>query len=103
VFVIPAVPYLQALGLEKDELVQALGLYFLVSTVALAAVVAQAGAIPMSLTALATSAAIALVAALIGMAFGQLIRANVRPALFRVCFFVGLLVLGLHLALRSFF
>ncbi|MEA2541846.1 MAG: uncharacterized protein QOH35_3212, partial [Acidobacteriaceae bacterium] len=36
VFVIPATPYLQSLGLQKDELVQALGLSFTVSTVALA-------------------------------------------------------------------
>src|SRR5439155_7006008 len=34
VFVIPAVPYLQAIGLERDELIQALGLSFTVSTVA---------------------------------------------------------------------
>lgn len=102
VFVIPAVPYLQALGLEKDELVQALGLYFLVSTVALAAVVAQAGSMPLSWAALAISAAVALMAALIGMALGQGVRAKVRPALFRVCFFAGLLLLGLHLALRAF-
>jgi uncharacterized membrane protein YfcA len=102
VFVIPAVPYLQALGFEKDELVQALGLYFLVSTVALAAVVAQAGSLPMSWPVLAVLAAVALVAALIGMALGQRVRAKVRPALFRVCFFVGLLLLGLHLSLRPF-
>ncbi|WP_053078459.1 sulfite exporter TauE/SafE family protein, partial [Methylobacterium tarhaniae] len=37
VFVIPAVPYLQALGLDRDQLIQALGLSFTVSTVALAA------------------------------------------------------------------
>ena len=43
VFVIPAGPYLQALGLEKDELVQALGLSFTVSTVALAVVLACDG------------------------------------------------------------
>jgi uncharacterized membrane protein YfcA len=36
VFVIPAVPYLQALGLDKDDLIQALGLSFTVSTIALA-------------------------------------------------------------------
>ena len=36
VFTLPAVPYVQALGLQKDELVQALGLSFTVSTVALA-------------------------------------------------------------------
>lgn len=100
IFVIPAVPYLQALALDKDELVQALGLSFLVSTVALAAVLAKAGAMPMSLAAFA---AVALVAALVGMALGQRVRAKVRPALFRVCFFVGLLLLGLHLALRSVF
>src|SRR5882757_1488556 len=35
VFVIPAVPYLQALGLSKDNLIQALGLSFTVSTIAL--------------------------------------------------------------------
>ena len=36
IFVIPAVPYLQALGLSKDDLIQGLGLSFTVSTVALA-------------------------------------------------------------------
>lgn len=36
VFVIPAVPYLQALGLSCDDLVQALGLSFTVPTVVLA-------------------------------------------------------------------
>ena len=44
VFVIPAVPYLQAIGFEKDELVQALGLSFTVSTVALAVNLAIGGA-----------------------------------------------------------
>ena len=34
---IPAVPYLQAFGLSRDELVQTMGLSFTVSTVALAA------------------------------------------------------------------
>ncbi len=34
VFVIPSVPYLQAIGLEKEELLQALGLSFTISTLA---------------------------------------------------------------------
>jgi len=42
VFVVPAVPYLQAIGLQRDELVQALGLSFTVSTLALAAALAGA-------------------------------------------------------------
>lgn len=36
VFVVPAVPYIQALGLSRDDLIQALGLSFTVSTIALA-------------------------------------------------------------------
>lgn len=43
VFVVPAVPYLSALGLSKDELVQALGLSFTVSTVALGGALGTAG------------------------------------------------------------
>ncbi|RBB96091.1 hypothetical protein C3E97_030695, partial [Pseudomonas sp. MWU12-2115] len=45
VFVIPAVPYLQALGLNRDQLVQALGLSFTVSTLALAAGLLWRGAL----------------------------------------------------------
>jgi uncharacterized membrane protein YfcA len=48
VFVIPAVPYLQALDLEKDDLVQALGLSFTVSTMALAIGLARTGAFAMT-------------------------------------------------------
>ena len=49
VFVIPAVPYLAALGLDKDDLIQALGLSFTVSTVALAAGLAASGAFQVAL------------------------------------------------------
>src|SRR5580704_17899618 len=34
--VIPSMPYMQAIGMEKDELVQALGVFFTVATLALA-------------------------------------------------------------------
>ena len=34
--VIPSMPFMQALGMEKDELVQALGVFFTVATVTLA-------------------------------------------------------------------
>ena len=64
VFVFPAVPSL-ALGLERDELVQALGLSFTVSTLALAAGLAWHAALRAQ--SLATSL-LALVPALLGMA-----------------------------------
>jgi uncharacterized membrane protein YfcA len=97
VFVIPAVPYLQALDLDKDELVQALGLSFMVSTAALATILVQAGALQLDI---AGASALAIVPAVIGMALGQRLRGRVPPAAFRLCFFVGLLLLGAHLALR---
>jgi uncharacterized protein len=98
VFVIPAVPYLQALALEKDELVQALGLSFTVSTLALAGGLAEGGALAPEV---AGASLLALAPALLGMALGQRIRARVRPAVFRRWFFLGLLALGAHLALRA--
>ena len=98
VFVIPAVPYLQAIGLEKDDLVQALGLSFTVSTLALAVNLAAAGTFNFSL---AGSAAVTLAMAAAGMWLGQVLRLHLSPATFRVWFFVGLLALGLYLLVRA--
>lgn len=100
VFVIPAVPYLQALQLGKDDLVQALGLSFTVSTVALAIGLAARGAFQAENLALS---AFAVVPALAGMWFGQVLRSRIRPALFRRIFLLGLLLLGLEMTMRPFF
>jgi uncharacterized protein len=94
VFVIPAVPYLQSIGLEKDDLVQALGLSFTVSTLALAVNVMRAGVVGSSL---AVTTLAALVAAVGGMAIGQALRSRLPPLVFRRCFFGGLLLLGVYL------
>ncbi|MCG5239055.1 sulfite exporter TauE/SafE family protein [Azospirillum doebereinerae] len=98
VFVLPAVPYLQALALEKEELVQALGLSFTVSTVALAAGLAQHGVFAGPLMGVSL---LALAPALAGMMVGQWLRHRVRQATFRRCFFLGLLALGVHLASQT--
>jgi len=96
VFVIPAVPYLQAIGLERDDLVQALGLSFTVSTAALALGLLRLeayapGSFWISL--------LALLPALLGMQAGQWLRRRIAPATFRRVFFAGLLLLGATLAL----
>lgn len=98
VFVIPAVPYLQAIGLDKEELVQALGLSFTVSTAALAVNVAQAGALNAATT---TATVIALVTAIVGMWVGQLLRLRLSPATFRRWLFIGLALLGAYLVVRA--
>lgn len=99
VFTIPAVPYLQSLPLDPDELVQALGLSFTVSTVALGAALAGAGEFQWPN---AGASVLALAAALGGMLLGQVVRARLRPKTFRRWFLAGLLLLGAHLMLRSF-
>ena len=98
VFVIPAVPYLQAIGLQKDELVQALGLSFTVSTLALAAALAGVDAFTPGLV---LPSLLAVVVSLAGMRLGQAVRARLQPRAFRLCFFLGLLALGAYLALRG--
>ncbi|WP_009963800.1 sulfite exporter TauE/SafE family protein [Verrucomicrobium spinosum] len=94
VFVIPAVPYLQALGLKKDELIQGMGISFTVSTVVLALGLVMNGSYP---TAVLGSSALMLVPALIGMYAGTFLRSRLSPAKFRICFLAGLIALGVHL------
>jgi uncharacterized protein len=98
VFVIPAVPYLGALGLDKDDLIQALGLSFTVSTIALAAALAAGGAFGLGDVGASTAA---LVPALLGMAAGGALRGRFSERTFRRVYFGGLLVLGAHLASRA--
>jgi uncharacterized membrane protein YfcA len=96
VFVVPAVPYLQALELDKDELVQAMGLSFTVSTVALAISLAMHGAWQPAAAGLSF---LAQLPAMAGMMAGQWLRGRMPPALFRRCFLLALMVLGMHQAL----
>ena len=100
VFVMPAVPYLQALRLDKDDLIQALGLSFTVSTVTLAAGLWWRGAFAVDNLLLS---ALSIVPALAGMWAGQVVRSLISPTTFRRWFLIGLMLLGAELALRPFF
>lgn len=98
VFVIPAVPYLQALSLNKDDLIQALGLSFTTSTIALTVGLGVGGAFDSS--SIITSA-LAVVPALLGMWAGTWLRTRLSPIVFRRTFLILLLILGLDLATRG--
>ena len=100
IFVMPGTPYIQSMEFDRDKLVQALGLSFTVSTMTLAAALAYRGQVQ---TSLAWPSIVALAAALAGMGLGQLTRGKIKAETFRLCFFVGLMLLGLHLALRGLF
>ncbi|MDX9666746.1 sulfite exporter TauE/SafE family protein [Pseudomonas sp. P5_152] len=98
VFVIPAVPYLQALGLGKDQLVQALGLSFSVSTLALAAALLWRGALGGGEL---SASLLALIPAVLGMWLGQWLRQRISAVLFKRVFFIGLGLLGAHLLVNG--
>ena len=95
VFMFPVIPYIQSLGLDRDDLVQAQGISFTVSTFALTFVLLGNGTLN------ATNAAGSLVAmavTFVGMFLGQYVRKFIHPEVFRFLFFTGMLVLGVHLA-----
>ncbi|OQP55848.1 hypothetical protein A4H97_19830 [Niastella yeongjuensis] len=100
IFTLPAVPYLQALGLSKDDLIQTMGLSFTVSTIALAMGLARSGAFHLGNIAMS---ALAIIPALIGMLVGTMVRKHIGPATFRRCFLIFIGILGLELAVHPFF
>jgi uncharacterized membrane protein YfcA len=91
VFAIPTIPYLAALGLERDALIQALGLIFATAALALGVGLAWHGALPADSLAMSV---LALAPALAGMALGARLRRKVHPDRFRRLFLYGLIVLG---------
>jgi uncharacterized membrane protein YfcA len=98
VFAMPAVIYLQAIGIEKEDLIQALGLSFTISSLALAVNLASVSALNLSL---GPASLAALAVAGVGMWLGQIQRLRLRPETFRLIFLVGLLGLGLYLIARA--
>jgi len=93
--VIPSMPYMQAIGMEKDELVQALGVFFTVATLALAFNLTSAGLLT---AATALPGAIAMVCAFAGMFIGQSVRARLQPEAFRRWFLIAMILLGIYLS-----
>jgi uncharacterized membrane protein YfcA len=96
---IPLAPYLSSLDLEKEEMIQALGLAFTVSMLVLAVGLALEGKFH---TGVAGGSLLALLPALAGMALGQRIRERMSAEVFRRWFFAGLLALGVYMVVRAY-
>ena len=93
-FVVPGVMFLQAIGLPRDMLIQAMGMLFTVSTLALGAALQGNNLLTGELSIVSAAA---LVPALLGMVFGQSIRQRLSEDKFRKVFFVALLLLGAYI------
>ncbi|MEK9968218.1 MAG: sulfite exporter TauE/SafE family protein [Ferrovibrio sp.] len=96
-FVVPGVPYLQALGLTRDQLVQAMGMLFMASTLGLG--VSLGGRSMLSLD-LLTLSALCVLPALLGMSLGRRLRERLSEAMFKKVFYGALLLLGFYIVAR---
>ena len=93
-FAVPGVMFLQAIGLSRDMLIQAMGMLFTVSTLALAVALQRNDLLTFELGALSGAA---LLPAIVGMVVGQRIRKALSERLFRRVFFISLLVLAAYI------
>ncbi len=93
--VLPSMPYMQAIGMEKDELVQALGVFFTVATVSMAFNLTSAGLLT---AATALPGAVAMAMAFLGMFIGQAVRTRMEPDVFRRWFLIAMILLGIYIA-----
>ena len=93
-FAVPLVMYLEAVGLDRGQLVQMMGIAFSVSTAALAAVLIAHGAYRIEV---GYVSAAAVLPALAGMAAGARLRARLSPAAFRRWLLAALGLIGLKL------
>lgn len=98
-FVVPGVMFLQAIGLSRDMLIQAMGMLFTASTLALAVALQQANFLTIEHGVLSFGAVLP---AIVGMVSGQRIRRNLSEPLFRRVFFIALLVLGGYIIASAF-
>jgi len=98
--VIPSTPFIQAIGMEKDELVQALGVFFTVATVGLGFNVTSEGLLNEST---ALPGGIALACGFGGMYVGQAVRSRLEPQAFRRWFLISMMLLGIYLAATTIY
>jgi hypothetical protein len=94
VFVVPWVPYLQSLRLDKEAMVQALGLSFTVATLALAVRLQVSQPAPAWSGSMGVAVWGALVGAFAGLKVGELWRAQLAGATFQKALFLVFVALG---------
>ena len=98
VFVLPLTPYLNALDLEREELIQALGLSFTVCTISL---MFGIGGARVASAALSLEGALALLAAFGGMYAGSAVRARLNRKTFQRVLFAAFVTVGAGMILKE--
>ncbi|MBF0380156.1 MAG: sulfite exporter TauE/SafE family protein [Magnetococcales bacterium] len=97
-FVIPGVLYLNAIGLPRDLMIQAVGMLFALSTAALAVAMGHNNILSFDLWLLSS---VSVIPAIIGMILGKYIRSMLSEKIFKKVFFISLFSLGFYILTRS--
>ena len=98
IFLVPAVGYLQALRMERDELIQAIGLWVTIATLSLAFSLKDHGLFSNELGLLSL---MAVLPALLGMWVGRILRPRLSESVFRHLFFTALMLLGVYISVSA--
>ena len=97
-FMVPSVLFMQAMGFQRDMLVQAMGVFFAISTIVLAASLGKNDLISMEHVRLSL---FALVPSILGLYIGRWIRQKINEERFQQIFLVLVLLLGGYISYRS--
>ncbi len=97
-FIVPGILFLQALGMHRDMLVQALGVTFVTISTTLAVSLTSRSLMTADLTAVSVTS---LIPAFFGLWLGTRYRASVSEEQFSRLFFIGLIMIGCWLLFVS--
>ncbi len=99
VFIVPGILYLQALGLKRDVLVQAMGMSFLIITITIFAFMTRWQLLDGDQVLIS---GLAILPMFTGIALGYYCRRHISETAFRRIILIGLLISGIHLLSRAF-
>ena len=97
---VPMIVYLQALGLNKEDFVQAINFTFFAASLVWVAALINEGALDVH-TAVVSSAAV--IPAVVGMGAGRMVRERISQQRFRIFVFGFLIVTGVSLIAKAVF
>jgi hypothetical protein len=100
VYIVPSVMYFQAIGLRRDEIVQAMGILFSLSSASMLLAYQQHNLLTTEQIILSLYA---LFPALIGMYYGKKIRSSLSETTFKKALFITLLFMGCFIVIKSLF
>lgn len=98
IYIVPSVMYFQAISLRRDEIVQAMGILFSLSSASMLLAYRHQNMLTMEQAMLSLYA---LFPALIGMYYGKKIRPYLSEATFKKVLFISLLVIGCFVVIKS--